>query len=128
MRNYDSWNFIKNNLDLNVIRLNFHVRDIWFCYLGANVGDEQDGAPETFIRPVIIVQKFNNHLCWIVPLTRTEKESRYYFSFSFIGNDWSTVVLSQNRSVDAKRLIRKIGFINKSDFAVLIEKLKALLP
>ena len=26
----------------------FHEREIWFCYLGVNIGSEQDGTRKTF--------------------------------------------------------------------------------
>ncbi|MEK9174552.1 MAG: hypothetical protein AAB725_01115 [Patescibacteria group bacterium] len=30
----------------------FHEREIWFCYLGANVGFEQDGTGEDFLETI----------------------------------------------------------------------------
>lgn len=77
----------------------FHEREIWFCYLGANVGFEQDGSGQEFLRPVVVVRKFNNEIFWAVPLTKSAKElnSRvepYYFVFSFISGIRSLAVLS----------------------------------
>lgn len=109
-------------------RLFFHEREIWFCRLGANIGFEQDGHGDKFLRPVIIFRKFNNEILWAIPITRTDKEGVHYFKFSFVLGEESTAILSQLRLIDAKRLIYKTGDISETDFIALKEKLKALMP
>ena len=111
----------------------FHEREIWFCYLGANVGFEQDGQGEEFLRPVVVLRKFNNEIFWAIPLTKSRKKKkeqtdRYYYSFSFMPEIISVAILSQIRLVDAKRLSRHIGAMEENDFEKLNEKFKALLP
>lgn len=111
----------------------FHEREIWFCHLGENVGFEQDGRGDDFLRPVVIVRKFNNEIFWAIPLTKlkskkTKSVSKYYYEFSFISNIKSLAVLSQIRLVDGKRLARLIGILPEDQFRELKEKLKALLP
>ncbi len=111
----------------------FHEREIWFCYLGANVGFEQDGMGEDFLRPVLIIRKFNNKIFWAIPLTKPKnklnnKKENYYYTFSFGSEIKSIAILSQIRIIDARRLSYRIGEINQEDFLKLIEKLKALLP
>ncbi|MBI5005228.1 MAG: type II toxin-antitoxin system PemK/MazF family toxin [Candidatus Lloydbacteria bacterium] len=107
----------------------FHEREIWFCFLGANVGFEQDGQGEDFQRPVVIIKKFNNEICWAIPLfSTTKKRGKYYFAFPFDESTTSVAILSQIKLLDAHRFSRKIGNINEKDFRILIEKLKALLP
>ena len=111
----------------------FHERDIWFCHLGANVGFEQDGRGDDFLRPVVVIRKFNNQIFWAIPLTKASKKinkktEKYYFSFSFISNVQSVAILSQIRLIDAKRLGRHIGVMTENDFLELTRKLKALFP
>lgn len=106
----------------------FHEREIWFCHLGANIGFEQDGVGDDFQRPIIIIRKFNNEVCWTVPLSKTKKRNKYYFAFQFDSTIVSVAILSQIRLIDARRLSRKIGEIKKGDFGDLINKIKALLP
>jgi len=128
-KDYSEWNKKKKELNSLKTRPDFHSRDIWLCHLGLNIGDEQDGlANDDFIRPVVIVRKFNSNLCSVIPLTRTVKDSPYYFQFSFIENEISSAILSQHRPIDSKRLRKKIGFISKGNFRQLTEKLKALIP
>jgi len=82
----------------------FHEREIWFCHLGENVGFEQDGIGDDFQRPVVIVRKFNNEICWTVPLSKTEKRGIYYFAFPFDETTVSVAILSQIKLIDTKEI------------------------
>ncbi len=133
-KDYKNWMPLKKTLhNANESRLFFHEREIWYCHLGENVGFEQDGRGDQFLRPVAIIRKFNNEIFWGVPLTRSQKDLPFYFTFMIqsgvgINEEKSTAVLSQIRLIDAKRLRRMIGHISKDDFVRLKKKLKALLP
>lgn len=132
-KNYGTWTPIKCSINnAEEPRLFFHEREIWYCHFGENVGFEQDGRGDQFLRPVVIVRKFNNEIFWGVPLTRTKKRLPFYFSFRMqadpVSEEDSTAVLSQLRLVDAKRLRRHIGYISEGDVTLLKQKLKALLP
>jgi len=59
-------------------RVFFNEREIWWCYLGLNIGDEQNGG-KNFSRPVVILKKFNKNLTIVVPLTKNNKKGKYYF-------------------------------------------------
>ncbi|MEI6843334.1 MAG: type II toxin-antitoxin system PemK/MazF family toxin [bacterium] len=127
-KDFDKWNkkkILVNNIESIPF---FHEREIWFCFLGANVGFEQDGQGDDFQRPIVIIKKFNNEICWAVPLSKTKKRGKYYFAFPFDKNVTSVAILSQIKLVDVRRLSRKIGDMNETDFINLIEKLKTLLP
>jgi mRNA interferase MazF len=131
-RDFKSWHTKKEEVNTIENRPFFHEREIWFCYLGTNVGFEQDGSEE-FLRPIVIVRKFNNQIFWAIPLTKAVKKIKknaegYYYTFSFLPGVISTAILSQIRLIDGKRLSRHIGTINENDFKALTKKLKALLP
>lgn len=127
-KDFQNWHNKKSQVDGIEKRPFFHEQEIWFCYIGVNVGFEQDGAGNDFQRPVVIIRKFNNSVCWIVPLSKTEKRNKYYFAFQFDDTTVSVAILSQIRLLDAKRLSRKIGKMAKGKFRELINKIKALLP
>jgi len=133
-KDYQLWTPIKKDLNnINEPRLFFHEREVWYCHLGENIGFEQDGRGDEFLRPVVIIRKFNNEVFWGVPLTCTQKDLPFYFAFTLqndtkVPSEKSTAVLSQVRLVDAKRLRRMIGYISEEDFVLLKKKLKALLP
>ncbi len=120
IKDFKKWHDKKGFLHHEKIRPFFHEQEIWFCTLGLNVGFEQDGSGKEFLRPVIIIKKFNNEVFWGLPLTKTEKSGKYYYQFSIQGkNEISTVVLSQIRLIDAKRLQYKIGDLDEKDFLEL---------
>ena len=111
----------------------FHEREVWFSSLGENIGFEQDGSGEKFMRPMLILRKFNNEVVWALPLTRTDKIGKYYFHISLVTDDGnadnrpSTVILTQFRLVDAKRLQYKVGTVKEDEFIKIKEALITLL-
>jgi mRNA-degrading endonuclease toxin of MazEF toxin-antitoxin module len=127
-KNFLGWHKKKENINNNYPRPFFHEREIWFCAFSINIGFEQDGQGTDFQRPVVIVRKFNNEICWAIPLSKTENRGQYYLAFKFIDTITSVAILSQIRLIDCKRLSRKIGDMPENIFIELIEKLKALLP
>jgi len=132
-KDYKKWHQKKEVINKVEQRPFFHEREIWFCYLGVNVGFEQDGSAKDFLRPILIIRKFNNDIFWGIPLTKSNKKiskrvEKYYYQFSFVPGITSVAILSQIRLIDARRLSRHIGFISEKKLEKLMKKLKALLP
>lgn len=133
-KDFKNWLTHKSVIHNDKKRPFFHEREIWFSSLGENVGFEQDGKGEQFLRPLLVLRKFNNEVLWALPLSRTDKKNKYYFPTSFVsegeeaGSDQpSVVILSQLRLVDAKRLQYKIGMVSEGEFVKIKEALRALL-
>ena len=117
IKDFKKWHDKKRFLHNEKVRPFFHEREVWFCTLGLNVGFEQDGSGEEFLRPIVVIKKFNNEVFWGLPLTKIVKRGKYYYQFNIEGKkDISTVVLSQIRLIDAKRLQYKIGDLGEKDF------------
>jgi len=116
IKDFQRWNIQKIDLNDNKARANFHERDIWFATVGANIGFEQDGKGQEFLRPIIVVKKFNNDIFWGVPTTKKEKIGKYYLKVLFNESYSTNAILSQLRLADCKRLKYQIGIINEGDF------------
>jgi mRNA interferase MazF len=127
-KNFTQWNNKKISIHGTKSVPFFHEREIWFCSLGVNIGFEQDGQGADFQRPVVIIKKFNNDICWVVPLSKTKRRGEYYFAFPFNSETTSVALLSQIKLLDAHRFSRKIGSVNEENFRNIIEKLKELFP
>lgn len=127
-KDFLKWHKRKAQVDNIEKRPFFHEREIWWCALGLNIGFEQDGGGEDFLRPVIILRKFNNEIFWGIPLTHTQKKTKYYFRFTFSKKSQSVAILSQIRLIDARRLYHKTGDMSGGDFNNLNKKFKGLLP
>lgn len=124
---YDIWNEEKkilHNKEHN--KIIFHEREVWWCSIGKNLGDEQDGKNKLFERPVLIVKKFNSKIAWVVPLTSQEKDGKYYYAFPFNGRN-QVALLSQLKLISTKRMRRIISGIRYCDFWEIRKKLKELL-
>ncbi len=123
MKDFDSWNEEKKYLEIkNHDTLFFHEREIWWCSIGLNLGDEQDGKNELFERPVLIIKKFNNRVCWVLPMTTKQKDGTYYHELKHDGKVFS-VILSQIRLVSVKRLRRFVRKISPHQFELIQDKL-----
>lgn len=125
MKDFLDWNNKKIIINKNK-RPYFKEREVWFVNLGVNIGFEQDGVGEKYMRPVLIFKKFNKEIFWGIPLTRKIKNIIYYINLET--SPESSVIISQIRLLDAKRLSHKINTINKIKFYEIKEKFKDLTP
>jgi mRNA interferase MazF len=115
MRDYNCWSGIKQTLDNSNSKKFFKSREIWWCSLGLNIGDEEFGKGLDFSRPVLIFKKFNNSMFFGVPLSSKHKENKYYYNFDFKTLSQSAL-LSQVRILSSKRLLERMGKINLEEF------------
>jgi mRNA interferase MazF len=90
-------------------------REVYWCSLGENVGDEENGKGDMFRRPVLVFKKFNNNIFWGIPMSTKNKESFYYIKVTLRDIEQS-VILSQLRLLGTKRLDTKIGYLSELDF------------
>lgn len=65
----------------------FKERDIWWASIGVNVGFEEDGKHEKFIRPVLVIKKFNRELFLGIPMSTKIKDNRYYVQVTVKNRD-----------------------------------------
>ena len=123
-KDFNNWNTTKKNIHNKKHRLFFKKREIWWCCLGVNIGYEQDGTNTSFSRPVIIVNKFNLDTCVIIPLSTTTKTGKFYFPVGLIDKEEAKAILSQVRLIDKKRLINKVGTLEKVLFKKLLQEIE----
>ena len=127
MKDFNSRNKIKKELHNEIRQVFVNEREVRFAHLGVNIGFEEDGKGESFVRPVLVLKRLGN-LFFIVPLTTKGKDSRFYHKLP--GNYFhqtSRIILSQVRAIDRNRFARKIQTIDEDDFLIIKEKLKAFL-
>lgn len=125
-KQFDKWNRQKKSIDALRHYKTFKERDILFLSIGENVGYEQNGKGEEFLRPVLVYKKFSAHVFLGIPLTKTVKEGRFYFSFSFKKGK-SVAILSQIRLFDVRRVKYFLGRFGPETFGELKKKLITML-
>ena len=114
LKEYDPWNGLKKELNSQSNFPFVNDGDVWFCSVGVNVGQEQDGKHGYFERPVLVVRRWSRESFFGVPLTSKPKIGSYYHEIKF-GDRTSWALLAQIRTFDCRRLQRIIGKIPHSE-------------
>jgi mRNA-degrading endonuclease toxin of MazEF toxin-antitoxin module len=127
IKEFDLWNEKKKEIEQSNVERLCREREVWWCSLGVNIGSEQDGKNELFERPVLVLKRYNTDLILVLPITSAEKDNMYYVKIKSVMS--SSVILSQIRSIDSKRLLRKVGMLSIKDYLlVLFNLFKTILP
>ncbi len=127
MKKFDNWNEVKKQIETEPLGRHYKDREIYYVKIGENIGFEQSGKGKEFIRPVLILKKFNKTFFYGVPLSTTKKRGKYYFEFNFINGKTSVAILSQVKSFDTKRLLNKIGMMKQEDFVKIKNEIRKIL-
>ena len=125
-KDFDRWNEVKKRTDSEQPRL-YTVREVWWCRLGVNIGTEQDGRGESFLRPALILRGFGADACLVAPLTTSAREHPLRVSVGIVDGYSARANLSQIRVIDTRRLVEKVGFLGKEIFAHIRKAAKGLL-
>ena len=127
-KDYKIWMPLKSEINNNERRpIGFKEREIWYACIGENIGFEEDGKGKKFARPVLILKVFNRKLCFIIPLSTSEKHGDFYYLFDGNTGKKSLALLSQSKPLDSSRLKHKIGVAKKEDFKEIKQRLKKVL-
>lgn len=126
-KDFDRWSAIKQKLDSGTPRPFYHAREIWWCAVGVNVGNELDGTGQHHDRPVLVIRPFNAETFFGVALIGHARAGRFYFPLGMIDGRDVVANLSQARLYDSKRLIRKIATLDHDRFQALARALALTL-
>lgn len=129
-KHFDEWNDKKKHIDLSEKLIGVKQRDVVFVYMGQNIGFEQNGKGDEFLRPVVVLEVFNRGIFLGVPLTSKEKVGDFFHEIEYQKNDTtikSTAVLIQTKSYSTKRVKYKSGYMNKNDFDILKDNVASRL-
>lgn len=108
-----NWHNVKTNL-VKHHPPHFKEGQIWWVYLGENVGSEINGKGENFTRPVLILRKLSPSIFIGIPLTTKLKHGPWFIAFRF-NNRLSCASLPNTSSFSSLRLKENIGYINRLD-------------
>ena len=125
MKNFDSWNEVKKRISNNS-PVYTKEGEVYYAILGVNVGYEQDGKGELYLRPIVVYKKFGRDSILAIPLTSQKKSGRFYYSFQFKKDVVSVALLSQIRLLDTRRVYKKVGRMKFNDFKDMKKKFQEL--
>lgn len=123
MKRFNEWNNIKQSVDdLQTEDHYFKEREIWWCYLGENIGLEQNGKGDSFIRPVLILKKFSRRMCWVLPLSTKVSKGNFFIPVLSESNIIRMTTIPQLRMIDIKRLRNRFDIVSSSELELVKEK------
>ena len=102
--------------------------DIYLINLSLGVGHEQYG-----FRPAVLLSKVIAGMVIVIPLTTNLEALRFPYTLSILGSSInkleknSVALVFQIKSVDKRRINKKIGHLDSQDLAKLEKTLKDLL-
>ena len=108
MKKFDEWNEVKKDISKKNRKFFIKEREIYWVHLGENIGYEQNGKGDEFLRPVLVYKKFSTNL------------------FKVKNKD-NCAILSQMRLFDTQRIHDRLGKIKVEEFTQLKQKLMILL-
>ncbi len=126
-KKFNDWNEVKKRVNQKSEIITFKQRDIYWANMGQNIGFEQNGKGNDFMRPVLVFRKLSKHIFFGIPLSTQPKEGSFFYNFSFLEGKHSNALLVQMKMYDVKRLDRRLGMISKDDFEKLELKMKGLM-
>ena len=124
-KDFDNWNQIKKKTD-EKNRPIIKVGSVYWCRIGVNIGNEENGKGEFYQRPVIIIKKFTNNFILIAPLTSKKHTGDWYLKIE-IKDEISYVILNQIKPIDTKRLEKNICEISENKIKIILEEYIKLL-
>ena len=129
MKDFDAWNEVKKitNENIRYFSLFFKEREIWWMYFGLNMGGELAGKGSEYVRPVLIIKKFNKNLFWGCAISSKLKPNNDYYFQIFTKDGPRSVILSQLRLYDLQRLRNKMDVCTLGDFCKIKQAIKDML-
>lgn len=115
-KDFDGWNRVKKKVDSKSTGRFYHEGDIWWCNLGLNVGNEQNGDGNKFQRPILIIKALSSKTFFALPLTTSSEVHKYRIDLGIVSDKPAKVILSQMRVLDTKRLTEFVCILEKELF------------
>lgn len=124
----DEWNEIKKTINKSQVTNKYPKEcEVWMSSLGLNVGYEQNGVGNSFLRPVLIIKKVNNQIFWCIPLSTKQKKIDFYYNFTDPNGKRVSAIFAQIKTQSQKRFHRKLYTMNNSDYVRLKNAIKSYL-
>ncbi len=130
LEEFDNWNIVKKRTQITNNDVGFKERDIYWLRLGKNIGSEEYGKGNEYQRPVVIIKKLTSELFFGIPLSSVLKSGSYFYTFSYQDKKGkirtNCAMILQLKAFDKKRLMGRIGMMQKKDFKNMHEKVREL--
>ena len=82
-KKFDGWNEVKKQTEQADNIPQFKACEIYHAKIGENIGFEQSGKGDDFVRPVLIVKRLTKDMFFGVPLSTTTREGSFFVVLNF---------------------------------------------
>jgi len=143
LKKFVAWLKLKVRLDCKDEKLipTFKTGEVWWVSIGMNIGHEQYGKHDNFERPALIIRAFNRHMFWAIPMTSQVKDTKYHMPFKYrkysgerdtngtlvFEEKDGNIIISQLKTMSSKRLLRKVGVVDKDILIGLRKKVRSFI-
>lgn len=104
----------------------FKEKEVWWTAIGINIGHEENGKGEQYVRPVLVLKKFGRATFLGVPFSTSLNTHKLDIEFQLNGR-LNKALISQQRTYDARRLLTKIGKLDQELFDRIRKTAKDIL-
>ena len=127
IKRFREWLSVKSSLDTATHKPPlFREREVWWGSVGENVGVEISGKGHHLVRPVLILRKLDAFSFIGLPTTSTSRAGSWFINLKIRDLD-TTVILSQVRHFDYRRMENLMITISDEDFTRVKEKFTRLI-
>lgn len=131
-KDYEKWMNVKSTIQTYAVDakdpIGYREGDIFWTSIGENVGFEEDGKGERYLRPVLIISGISRTLFLGAPLSTTSKNGKFYCHITVRGVP-NIIMFNQIRVFDSSRIKggKRLFHINKTELLRIKEALKNLI-
>ncbi len=122
MNKYNQWNNLKQRINFYKNYNHPRIRDIWWLHMGMNIGSEIYGKGSGYVRPVLVIKVNTNNFIGL-PISSRIKNRKDRFTINTFDGKVHSVILSQIKTFDNKRLLNKIYKIPRTQYVEILQKL-----
>lgn len=126
-KTYEEWMRRKRSINNRGIRIrDYREGNIYWAYLGENVGMEQDGGKKFFTRPVLVLKKLSFSIFICIPISSKDKIGKYYAPIQ-TDNVHGVLLFNQIRVIDTLRLGDLLDVISRRSLKKIKRKVSKLI-
>jgi len=123
---YDEWHNVKKKISESKHKPpHYKESDIWWVSVGYNIGNEVYGKGKNFVRPVLVIKKFNRDFFLGIPLSTKIKDNLYYIPIT-VKERTVSVLMSQIRAFSSKRISNKLAELDEKNYKKVLEKIQRM--
>ncbi len=127
MKDFDSWNLKKQEIDRKAYFFHPKVGEIWWCMIGMNIGSEIYGKGKNYLRPGLVIELGQHDNFIGIPLTSKKKKSRRSCIIRSEDGILHTALITQLRCFDKRRLLEKKSALSNDEFTLIKNCLRSVL-